>query len=327
MAKATPPPDAAELPPALFAEFRKWGSKLHQFFRAEGAVALVHQSRGDGGMVVSFGPDWAREVEVELLPTVFLAAEHYNRIIRLLQRNLPVRLGIELEASLHHDPDSAFNLTAELPGGAKRDEIVMIGAHLDSWTGGTGATDDAAGCAVMIEAMRILKSLDLKPLRTIRLGLWGGHEGAGIGSATYIREHFAASDASKPAPERLAAYFNLDNGGGKIRGLYLPRRDAELRPLLQSWMEPLKDVGATTLIPIGRPGGTDHAAFYNAGLLGFLFAQDPLNYRTRTRHSNLDLYDYLQEEDLKQAAAVVAAIAYQAASSNVLPLRQPLPKK
>lgn len=205
----------------------------------------------------------------------------------------------------------------------------MIGAHLDSWTGGTGATDDAAGCAVMIEAMRILKSLELKPLRTIRLALWGGHEGAGgsSGSVIYIREHFGTAAAPQPAHAKLAAYFNLDNGGGRIRGLYLPQRDAGLRLLFQGWLDPLKDLGATTVIPVGKPSGSDHANFYAAGLPGFLFVQDPLDYRTRTRHSNLDLYDHLQEGDLKQAVAVVAALAYQAATSGEKLPRQPSPTK
>lgn len=184
MAQAPPRPGSPALPPGLFDEFRKWGVKLNQFFLDEGVVALVHQSRGEGGMVVSFGPNRAHEVDAKLPPTVFLAAEHYNRIVRLLQRNTPVRLAVELEAALHRDSDSAFNIITEIPGDAKRDEVVMIGAHLDSWTGATGATDKAAECAIVMEAMRILKSLDVQPLRTIQLALWGGHEGAGLGSAT-----------------------------------------------------------------------------------------------------------------------------------------------
>jgi hypothetical protein len=329
MAKAVPPPDAPALPASLYDEFRIWGVKLQQFFKAEGVVALVHQSRGEDGMVVSFGPDWAHAVEVELLPTIFLAAEHYNRVARLLVHRIPVRLSVELEARFHRDADSAFNITAELPGSTQPDDVVMIGAHLDSWTGATGATDNAAGCAVMIEALRILKSLDLKPARTIRLALWGAHEGSGgsAGSVAYIREHFGTAAAPKPAHAKLAAYFNLDNGGGRIRGLYLPRRDAGWRPLFQGWLETVNDLGATTVIPVGKPGGSDHANFHEAGLPGFLFVQDPLDYRTRTRHANLDLYDHLQVDDLKQAAAVIAALAYQVAMSAAPLPRQPATTK
>jgi carboxypeptidase Q len=313
-------PSAPSLPPGLVEEFRVWGIRLNQFFIEEGVLGLIRQSRGDGGMVVSFGPDWARESTSKLAPTVFLAAEHYNRVVRLLHRNVPVRLAVEMETSFHEDPSAAFNITAEIPGRAKKDEVVMIGAHLDSWTGGTGATDNAAGCAIMMEAMRILKALDVKPARTIRLVLWGGHEGAGAGSGstTYVREHFGNSDAPKPEYAKLSCYFNVDNGAGKIRGVYLPQRDQSLRPIFQEWLEPLKEMGATTVIPIGNPSGSDHATFYQAGLPGFMFVQDPLDYRSLTRHSNMDLYDRLQAEDMKQAAVVVAAIVYQAAMKEEL---------
>jgi carboxypeptidase Q len=309
---------STSLPPSLIEEFRIWGSRLNQFFIEEGVIGLIRQSRGDGGMVVSFGPDWARESTSKLAPTVYLAAEHYNRIVRLLQRNIPVRLAVEMETSFHQDPSGAFNITAEIPGVAKKDEMVMIGAHLDSWTAGTGATDDAAGCAIVIEAARILKALDVKPARAIRLALWGGHEGAGIGSTTYVREHFGNSEAPKPEYAKLSCYFNLDNGGGKVRGVYLPQRDEGLGPIFQAWLEPLKEMGATTVIPIGAPSGSDHATFYQAGLPGFMFIQDPLDYRSLTRHSNMDLYDRLQPEDLKQASAVVASFVYQAAMREEL---------
>lgn len=313
-------PSAPKLPPSALAEIRKWELRLNQFFLDQGVAALIRQSRGDGGMVVSLGPDWARDSTVKPPPpTIFLAAEQYNRIVRLLQKNIRVRLAAEMETGFHQDPSASFNITAEIPGEARKDEVVMIGAHLDSWTGGTGATDDAAGCAIMLEAMRILKTLDLKPKRTIRIALWGGHEGGGhIGSATYIREHFVNADNAKSAQTKLSAYFNLDNGGGKIRGIYLPQRDERLRAVFQSWLDPLKQMGATTVIPIGVPSGSDHADFYEAGLPGFMFVQDPLDYRSRTQHSNMDLYDRLQADDLKQAAAVVAWFVYKAATSEEL---------
>lgn len=317
-------PSSPKLPSSALEYIRKWELRLNQFFLDEGVAALIRQSRGDGGTVVSFGPDWARDSAVEPPPpTVFLAAEQYNRIVRLLQKNIPVRLAVEMETNFYQDAASAFNVTAEIPGGAKKDEVVMIGAHLDSWTGGTGATDDAAGCAIMMEAMRILKTLNIKPKRTIRIALWGGHEGGGhLGSATYIREHFGGINNPKPAYAKLSAYFNLDNGGGKIRGIYLPQRDERLRPVFQSWLESLKPMGATTVIPIGVPSGSDHADFYEAGLPGFMFVQDPLDYRSRTQHSNMDLYDRLQADDLKQAAAVVAWFVYNAATSEELSPRK-----
>jgi carboxypeptidase Q len=327
LSRSPAPPAFTSLPPSLIEEFRIWGSRLTQFFTEEGVIGLIRQSRGDGGMVVSFGPDWAHESTSKLPPTVFLAAEHYNRIVRLIQRNIPVSLAVEMETEFHHDPTAAFNITAEIPGGAKKNEVVMIGAHLDSWTAGTGATDDAAGCAIVMEAARIIKALDMKPARTIRLALWGGHEGAGIGSATYVREHFGNPDAPKPEYAKLSCYFNLDNGGGKVRGVYLPQRDEGWRPIFQECLEPLKDVGATTIIPISVPSGSDHATFYQAGLPGVMFIQDPLDYRSLTRHSNMDLYDRLQADDLKQAAAVAAAFVYQAAIREELPLRKPLAVK
>jgi carboxypeptidase Q len=315
-------PSPSSPPPSLIEEFRIWGSRLNQFFIEEGVIGLIRQSRGDGGMVVSFGPNWARESKSKLAPTVFLAAEHYNRIVRLLQRNIPVRLAVEMETEFHQDPAAAFNITAEIPGVAKKSEVVMIGAHLDSWTAGTGATDDGAGCAIVMEAARILKALDVKPIRTIRFALWGGHEGAGIGSATYVREHFGNSDAPKPEYSNLSCYFNLDNGGGKVRGVYLPQRDEGWRPIFQAWLAPLKDIGAATVIPISAPSGSDHATFYQAGLPGVMFIQDPLDYRSLTRHSNMDLYDRLQAEDLKQAAAVAASFVYQAAMREELSPRK-----
>ena len=195
----------------------------------------------------------------------------------------------------------------------------MIGAHLDSWTGAAGATDNAAGCAVLIEAMRVLRAAGARPSRTIRLALWGGHEGASVpGSKVYIDEHFGNGTVSGSAREKLFLYLNLDNGGGRVRGIYLPQRDAQARPMLESWMEPLRHLGATTVAPIGEPSGSDHANFYTSGLTGFMLVQDPLDYRSRTRHANLDTFDHLVKADLEQAAAVVASLALQAADEETM---------
>jgi carboxypeptidase Q len=309
LARTRPPAPSLALPDSLLEQFRIWGRRLNRFFLDEGVVALIHQSRGDGGMVVSFGPDWARGNDTTLPPTAFLAAEHYMRVVRLLEKHVPVRLSVELEARVHEDPSAAFNVIAELPGSTRKDEVVMLGAHLDSWTGGTGATDDAAGCAIALEALRILRTLDIRPARTIRVALWGGHEGAGIGSSTYLSNQ----------RDKLVAYFNLDNGGGKIRGLYLPLREEQLRARFESWLAPLAGMGATSVVPIREPSGSDHATFYRADVPAFMFVQDPLEYRTRARHSNMDVFDYLQPDDMQQAAAVVAAFIYQAAMSGEWP--------
>jgi Zn-dependent M28 family amino/carboxypeptidase len=196
----------------------------------------------------------------------------------------------------------------------------MIGAHLDSWTGATGATDNAAGAAVMIEALRILTAAGLKPRRTIRLALWGGHEGEGLGSTAYVRTHFGSAAAPTPLHRKVSCYFNLDNGTGRIRGIYLQNNDA-LRPIFERWFEPFTSLGAST-VSINAVGGTDHGAFDAAGIPGFQFIQDPVEYATRTHHTNMDHYDRLQEADLKQASAIVASFAYFAANRD-----EPLPRQ
>ena len=317
LARAQPSSPSPASPDSLVREFRRWGLRLNQFWHDEGVLALVHQSRGDGGMVVSVGPDWARDTIVALPPTVYLAAEHYARITRLLDRGVPVRLGIDMRTTMHRDPANAFNVIGEMRGTTRPNEIVMIGAHLDSWAGGTGATDDAAGCAMIMEAMRILTTLGLKPDRTIRIALWAGHEGGGhLGSLTYLRHHFQADGSQGGDPERLVLYANVDNGGGRIRGVYLPRRFEADRERIVKWLTPLAALGAANVITVAQAQGSDHESFYTAGLPAVMFAQDPLDYATRTRHSNMDLYDRLQPDDLRQGAAVVAAFLYLAATEK-----------
>ena len=202
----------------------------------------------------------------------------------------------------------------------------MLGAHLDSWTGATGAADDAAGCAVMLEAVRILKTLNLKMDRTIRVALWSGEESGLLGSKAYVKEHFADPEtmAVKPEHAKLSAYFNVDNGSGKLRGIYLQGNDMA-RPIFEAWLGPFRDMGATTL-SIRTTGGTDHLSFDAVGLPGFQFIQDPLDYITRTHHTNLDNYERVQPGDLMQASAIVASLAYQAATRDELLPRKPLPK-
>ena len=202
----------------------------------------------------------------------------------------------------------------------------MLGGHLDSWQGGTGATDNAAGAAVAMEAMRILKSLNVKLDRTVRMALWSGEEQGLLGSRAYVKEHFADPEVMKPTAEhaKVSAYFNYDNGGGRIRGIYLQGNDM-VRPIFQAWLEPFHDLGATA-VTIRNTGGTDHQSFDAVGIPGFQFIQDPLEYMTRTHHSNMDVYDRIQKGDLMQAAAIMASFVYNAATRPEMLPRKPLPK-
>ena len=298
-----------------------------QFLKDEGAqLVLTPGGRGQWGIIVA-GSTGSRDIKDPLpLPTVAIAAEQYNRICRLLARKTPVQLEFNVEAKVIEDNLDSFNVIGEILGGRKKDEVVILGAHLDSWTGGTGAADNTAGCAIMMEAMRILKALDLKMDRTVRIALWSAEEQGLLGSRAYVTEHYAdrATMALKPEYAKLSAYFNIDNGGGKLRGVYLQGNDM-VRPVFEAWLEPFKDLGATT-VTIRNTGSTDHASFDAVGLPGFQFIQDQLEYSTRTHHSNEDVYERLQSGDLMQASAVVASFVYNAATRPELLPRKPLPK-
>jgi carboxypeptidase Q len=312
-------------PPYNPQQARKLRERLNRFWKEEGVPLVVRQSsEGDAGLVYVLGGD--RESN-DSVPTIVLSAEHYNRIARLLDHKLAVKLTFDVKAQFYEDDQApSFNVIAEIPGNAKRDEVVMVGAHFDSWHTGTGATDNAAGSAVVMEVMRILKTLDLKMDRTVRLALWGGEEEGLLGSKAYVKEHFADPAVMKPTAEheRFAGYFNLDNGSGKIRGINLQDNDA-MRPIFEKWLEPFKDLGASS-ITLRNTGGTDHLSFDAVGLPGFQFIQDPLDYSTRTHHSNMDVYDRLQRADLEQAAAIIASMVYNAATRPDKLPRKPLPK-
>jgi Zn-dependent M28 family amino/carboxypeptidase len=255
-----------------------------------------------------------------------LTPEHYNRIVRLLDHKVPVKVEFEIQTRFLDDRTDSVNVIGEIEGGRKKHEIVMIGAHLDSWQGGTGATDNAAGSAVMIEVMRILKTLNLKLDRTIRLAVWGGEEEGLLGSRAYVKEHFADPETMRVTGDhaKLAGYFNVDNGTGKIRGVYLQGNDS-MRPIFESWLVPFHDLGAGT-VSIRSVGGTDHTSFDAVGLPGFQFIQDPIEYNPRTHHSNMDVYDRLQAGDLMQMSAIVASLVYNTATRDDLLPRKPLPK-
>jgi carboxypeptidase Q len=300
--------------------------KKPQFFLDEGVVAVVEPSpRGSGGTVFVQGGGSRDPKAPPVPPEIVLAVEHYNRIVRLLEKNIPVSIQLDVENQFYDDTLDAFNIIGELAGTDKADEVVMIGAHFDSWQSGTGATDNAAGSAVMLEAMRLLKATGVQLRRTVRIGLWSGEEEGLLGSRAYVTEHFADRDtmALKSDHAKFAGYLNVDNGTGLIRGVYMQGNDA-VRPIFERWMEPLHDGGMTTLT-IRNTGGTDHLSFDRVGLPGFQFIQDEIEYNALTHHSNMDTYDRLQQDDMQQNAVIVAWFALNAANRDDRLPRKPLP--
>ena len=299
-----------------------------QFFKDEGALALITTAtRSDAGNILLGGATANRAPNVTDLglPQVVIAIEHYGRIARTLERKMPVTMEANI-VNTFHDDTSSFNVMAEIPGTDKADEVVMLGAHFDSWHGGTGATDNAAGSVVMMEAMRILKQSGVKLRRTVRIGLWGGEEQGLLGSRAYITQHFGdrATMALKPAHAKFQAYFNLDNGTGAIRGIYLQGNEA-IAPAFEAWMKPFENIGMKT-ITIRDTGGTDHQSFDALGLPGFQFIQDPVEYSSRTHHTTADTYERIQEEDMRKNAVIVASFVYHAANRDQLLPRKPLPR-
>ena len=257
-----------------------------------------------------------------------ITPEDYYRIQRLIDSNVPVQLEMDVATQMTTDDESGYNVIAEIPGTDPqlKNEIVMLGAHLDSWYSGTGATDNGAGSSVMMEAVRILKALNLKPKRTIRISLWSGEEQGLLGSTGYVRKYFGDPATVKllPAQANISAYFNLDNGTGKIRGIYAQSND-KVQPIFQQWITPLSDLGVTT-VTLHNTGATDHLPFDAVGIPGFQFVQDPIEYETRTHHTNMDVYDHLVIDDLKQAATVVAWFIYNTANRSEKLPRKELPK-
>jgi len=321
--------------------------KANELLAAEGVLATVDVSSFDHG-AIRLGGAGTNGVagEAEGVPSVVLGAEQYARVLRLLDEGIEVELELVVEATFHREETRAWNTLAELPGGAAKGEIVMAGAHLDSWHGGTGATDNAAGVAVVMEAARILRSLGRTPLRTIRFAFWSGEEQGLLGSRAHVERHLAtrpeATDPDelalprrwrretwpiRPLPGHAShyAYFNLDNGGGRIRGLYA-QENLGARALFERWLAPLADLAAAT-VTMENTSATDHLPFDRVGLPGFQFIQDERDYGTRTHHSHLDTFDYLEREDLMQAAVVVASVLWQAANEPGPFPRKPMPEE
>ncbi len=300
---------------------RALSQRIMQFFEDEGVLAMLNAS-GTFGAVRSHGRGYDVNTEPGL-PQVDMTFEHYGRIVRLLEAGIEVELELDIRNRFLYDDLMGYNVLAEIPGTDRnlRDEVVIIGGHLDSWHAGTGGNDNAAGVAVMMEVMRILKKLEIQPRRTIRIALWGAEEQGLHGSRNYVREHYfdPADGGKKPAYDKFSAYYNVDNGSGKIRGIYLQENDA-LRPIFEAWFEPLADLGVST-VTLRRTGSTDHVAFDNAGLPGFQFIQDRLDYG-RGYHTNMDTFERMHLGDMMQAATVVAVLVYHTAMRD-----EKLPRK
>lgn len=359
-----------EIPAEALAGFLKgmaFQAKVMNFLlREKAAVVVDNSSQGSGGTLfvqeASVAPEniptevigffsekyphpWRKTSESRMLPQMTMATEDYNRLVRMTKQGIVPKVTVDIQAQYEDGDTMSYNTVAEIPGSDPKlkDEIVMLGGHLDSWHSSTGATDNAAGCAVAMEAARILIASGLKPRRTIRVALWSGEEQALYGSREYVKKHFGTLQEDEDAfmadliginknpagaltkgrdYEKLSAYYNLDNGTGRIRGVYLQGNSA-VKPIFEAWLAPFGDMGAKTLT-LANTGGTDHLSFDRIGLPGFQFIQDSVEYNTRTHHSNQDNYDRLQADDMKQASTIMAAFVYQTAMMEGKLPRKPL---
>jgi carboxypeptidase Q len=346
-------------PPANFQQTQQFNAKRFRFLSEEGAAVLIDAGRGDGGTIfvqqaqalqpapnadgTPSGPRVSAQDKGANIPIqISAAAEHFNRVARMVDAGEKVTMSVNLAVEYQDQDLNGYNTVAEIPGSDLKDEVVMLGGHLDSWQAGTGATDNGAGCAVMMEAVRILQTLGLKPRRTIRIALWTGEEQGLLGSRAYVKQHFGyLGDGSTPAfggggpnarnaepqpltklpdYDKLSSYFNIDNGTGKVRGVYMQGNDS-VRPIFRKWLEQFKDpkwfsadkdMSANTLT-LSNTGGTDHLSFDAIGLPGFQFIQDEIEYSSRTHHSNMDVFDRIQADDMKQISIILASFVYQAA--------------
>lgn len=329
-----------------FIKIFRFKPKLFAFLKEEGAIAAIERTWRDGGLLEASG--YLHKVgQTPEIPALSMASEDYRRILRLLERDLPVTLELEVEAQFHDEDTQSYNTIAEIRGQGRNPEIVMAGAHLDSWFIGDGAVDNGAGSAVIMEAARILAAMNIKPKRTIRFALWGGEEQGLYGSQNYVERHFA----TRPAPsdeksadlpaffwyqkqwpvmpkagyEKLSAYFNLDNGSGRIRGIY-GEGNVATAAIFKQWLEPFHDLGAKDVVLNGT-GGTDHLFFQWVGLPGFQFIQDPLDYGSRLHHTQVDTYDHIVADDMKQASVILASFLYHAAMREDHLPRRPIPQQ
>ncbi len=329
----------------LFAKRQEFNKKLLPYLIEEKVIATLHASRGDDGTLFVQGGGSYKKGEATGPSAIVLSAEHYNRLFRLVEKKKEVELEADVQVAFEdEDPDNSIDVFADILGSDKKDELVMLGAHLDSWHGGTGATDNAAGVAVAMEAVRILKAIGFKPRRTIRVGLWGGEEEGLLGSRDFVSKNVASRAESndpkdkdapafmrrptgpltlKPLHSKISVYFNLDNGAGKIRGIYA-ENNAAVKPIFDAWLAPFYDLGAKTTT-LRKTGSTDHVSFDSVGIPGFQFIQEPMDYFTRTHHTNIDVYDKVQKGDMIQASIILASFIAHAANREEMLPRKPMP--
>ena len=331
---------------AAILKSRALSRDVAKFVLEEKALATIEASRGEAGLLFVQGTEAYKKDTVPGLPALIMASEHFGRLQRLQERNVPVQLELDVRNKFYDNDNMQYDTIAEIPGTDKKDELVMLGGHLDSWHAGTGATDNAAGVAVAMEAVRILKALGVQPRRTIRIGLWTGEEQGLLGSKGYVAAHFgereklAVTPATADMPEfmrpkgklvvkaeqqKVSAYFNLDNGTGRIRGIYT-QENAAVKPIFEKWFAPFSDLSATT-ITMRNTTGTDHLSFDDVDIPGFQFIQDPMDYETRTHHSNMDVYERANKEDLMEAAVIMASFVYNAAMRDEMMPRKPIMEK
>ena len=341
------PPARPARNPQEFMQRFKLQKDLNQFLMDEKVAAVLKPTRqpGDGGTIfVQSGGSYTAG-DPEGVPSVVLPIEHFGRVVRLLDKGKPVEVEVNVQANFLNDDLKAYNTIAEIPGTDPKlkDQIVMLGGHMDSWHSGEGATDNAAGVSVAMEAVRLLKELGVQPRRTIRIALWSGEEEGLYGSRGYVTEHFGGRPEStdpklkglpsflrppagplqlKPEQKLISAYFNLDNGTGRIRGVYLQENE-QVRPIFEEWIKPFRDLGMTTL-SARNTGSTDHVSFDAVGIPGFQFIQDPMDYSTQTHHSNLDVYERIRPDDLKQASLIMASFVYNVAMRDEMIPRKPI---
>lgn len=327
-----PEPGAKSRWAARIAEYMKMRdirNKTDEFLKTEGVAVILKPSRGQDGTLFSASGGSYKTDEEGGIASLQVEIEYYNRIVRILEKNIPVTIKAELKTSFYDKDTQGHNIIAEIPGTDPelKDQIVMLGGHFDSWQASTGASDNAAGSAVAMEAVRILKALGVKPRRTIRIALWDGEEQGLLGSRGYVLKHFGNPRTLelKDEQSKVSGYFNYDNGSGKIRGIYLQGNEA-VRPIFEAWLKPFHDMGAST-VTIRTTGGTDHLAFDAIGIPGFQFIQDPLDYMVRIHHSNMDNYDHASKSDLMQSAIIMAAFVYNTAMRDEMLPRKPLVKQ
>ncbi|HSP32802.1 MAG TPA: M20/M25/M40 family metallo-hydrolase [Thermoanaerobaculia bacterium] len=329
--------------PEESARRRRFRGELAKFLADEKALVAIEDGRDDFGTMIVQQSGSPKPDEPQGIPTITISSEHYGRIARLLDAGKDVEVEVDVHTTFYDQDPNAYNTIAEIPGSDRKGEVVMLGAHLDSWHAGTGATDNGAGVAATMEAVRILKAIGVVPKRTIRIALWSGEEQGLLGSRAYVTQHFGkraepkdpkqrdlpsflrtekTAIEAKPEHAKLSAYFNFDNGTGRIRGIYA-QSNAAVVPIFESWIAPLHDLGVTT-VTMRNTGSTDHVPFDAVDLPGFQFIQDEVEYETRTHHTNEDTYERLQKEDLMQAATVLATFVWEAANRPEMMPRKPL---